>query len=92
MINQTNVFDIYDVFVNELIGDLWLTILLGLILVLFISIKAKMPIQATILLSILWLVIMVAGVSVNLEVIWVFILYFAATFFYYTISKAFKRG
>lgn len=90
MINQTNVFDIYDIIVNELVGDVWLTIILGLILTLFIAIKAKMPLQVSIFFGMLWLVIMFA--ETNILIIWVYVVLFAGILFYYAISKAFKRG
>ncbi len=90
MINETNVFDIYDVVVNELVGDVWLTNILGLLVVLFVGIKSKIPYQVSILLGMLWLLIMFA--ETNILIIFVYVLLFIGTFFYYTISRAFKRG
>ena len=92
MINQSNFFDLGDVIVNELVGDVWLTVIVGLILTLYLSIKAKMPMQVTILLSVLWLLVMFAGYTVGLWIIWVYLVLFIGVLYYYIISKAFKRG
>ena len=92
MINQSNFFDLGDVIVNELVGDVWLTVIVGLILTLYLSIKAKMPMQVTILLSALWLLVMFAGYTVGLWIIWVYLVLFIGVLYYYIISKAFKRG
>ena len=87
-----NVFDIYNIVVNELVGDIWLTVILGLFLTMFVAIKLKMPMQIGLMLSVLWLIIMFAGASTNLLIIWVYVVLFAGTFFYYSLSRAFKRG
>ena len=92
MINASNIFNLEDIIVNELVGDLWLTIILGLVLVLFVAIKVKMPMQVALMFSVLWLLIMFAGISTNLLVLWIFILLFAGVFAYYSVSRAFKRG
>lgn len=92
MINQSNFFDLKDIIVNELVGSVMLTVILGLILTWYLSIKAKMPIQVSILLCMLWLVTMFAGYTVNLMIIWIYVVLFVGVFFYYTISRAFKRG
>ena len=88
MINQSNFLDLYDVFVNELIGDVNLAIILGLIVIWFLTIKAKMPYQLSILFGVFWLIIMFA--ETNLIIIWVFVVLFVGTSFYYMLSKAFK--
>ena len=87
-----DIFDIYNIVVNELVGDIWLTVLLGLFLTIFVAIKLKMPMQVGLILGVLWLIIMFAGASINLLIIWVYVVLFAGTFFYYSLSRAFKRG
>ena len=52
MINQSNFFDLYDVLVNELIGDVWMAIIVSLAIIWFLSIKAKMPYQLSILFGV----------------------------------------
>jgi len=89
MLNQSQFFNIYDVFVNELIGDPWLAIIIGLILTVFITIKVKMPYQLTILFSFLYLAIFFA--ETKILIIWVFLVLFVGTMFYYGISKTMKR-
>ena len=88
MINQSNFFDLYDIFVNELIGDVILAIIVSLIVIWFLTIKARMPFQLSILFGILLLAIFFA--ETNILIIWVFIVLSVGTMFYYLMSKAFK--
>ncbi len=90
MINETNVFDIYDVIVNELVGDVWLTVILGLLVVLIIAIKSNIPYQVSILFGLIWMIVMFS--ETNFMIIWVYVVLFAGTFFYYSLSRAFKKG
>lgn len=89
--NQSAYFDIGDIFINELVGDINLFIILSLALLWWLAIKNKMPYQAPLLLSILWL----SGIFIyntGLEVIWVFVVLFVGAIFYYQISKILRRG
>ena len=83
MINQSNFFNLQDVIVNELVGSEWLTVLLGLVVVWYLSIKAKMPIQVSIIFCLLWLVVMFAGYSTGGDflIIWVYVVLFIGVFF-----------
>lgn len=88
MQNMTNFFDLYDVFVNELIGDVLLTIIIFLILIWVLSVKSKMPLELSILFGMLLLAIFYA--ETNIIIIWVFIVLMVGLMFYYVIDKAFK--
>ena len=83
---QNEFFDLYQVFVNEVVGDPWLAVLLGLIILAYATIKYKMPFQLSILFSMLFLAVMFEGT--NFAVLWVFVVLAAATQFYFSIAKA----
>ena len=91
MINETNIFDLQDIIFNELVGDVMLTVILGLIVVLLLSIKSKVPYQVSVLLGLLWLMMAFAG-NMSLMIIWVFIVLFIGTLYYYGIAKIIRRG
>jgi hypothetical protein len=86
--NVTNVFDFYDIFVNELVGDVVLTIILALIIIWVLSIKTKMPLEISILFGMLALSIFYA--ETQIIIIWVFVVLIIGLMFYYVIDKAFK--
>lgn len=86
---QENYFDLWQVFVNEIVGDIWIFIIIGLILLVYFSIKANFPFEVTIMFSVLWLSL-VFSKATSLIVIWAFIVLFIGGLFYYTISKALK--
>lgn len=89
--NITAYFDIKDVLFNELIGDIWLTIIIGLIVISILAIKNKMPGELVVLFCLLWLCITFAAYT-GLTIIWVFVVLLVGTLFYYQISKIFRRG
>ena len=85
-IDQTQYFDLYNIIVNELIGDVWLAVLLGLVLLFFFTIKTKMPYQLSIMFSLLFLAVMFEGT--NFLALWTFIVLVAGTLYYYSIARA----
>ena len=86
--NASNYFDLYDVFVYELIGDVMLSIIIFLVLIWVLSIKAKMPYQLSILFGLLLLAIFFA--ETNILIIWVFVVLVVGLMFYYAITKLMK--
>ena len=87
MTTQENYLDFYNVFVNIIVGDIWLAIILGLIIIYFASLKFKMPMELSILFSMMWLVAIYSETFII--IIWTFIVLFVGTLFYYTISRVF---
>ncbi len=85
-----NFLDIWDIFVNELIGSVWLFIFLGIVVISYISVKAKLSMEITILLNILFLTIIFA--RSNLIILWAFILLGGGFMFYYFYQKAISEG
>jgi len=88
--NQTAYFDLWDIFANELIGSVPLLIVIGAIAILLLGIRSKMPYQVIGILEIIWLGIIVSKTS-NVA-IWFYVVLVVGLAFYYSISRAFKRG
>ncbi|KKN05003.1 hypothetical protein LCGC14_1091710 [marine sediment metagenome] len=86
MVNPENVFDIYDIFVNEVIGDLWLTIIIAFIMVNIFAIKRKVPYEVIIMFDVLLLAAFFSRVT-SLTIIWVFIVLFVGVQFYLAMAK-----
>ena len=88
--NMDNFLDIWDIWVNELIGSVWLFIFLGIIVISYLSVKAKLSMEVTILLNILFLSIIFA--RSNLIILWAFILLGGGFMFYYIYQKTIREG
>ncbi len=88
--NTDNFLDLWDIWVNELIGDVWIFVFLGIMVISFLSIRAKLPTELTILLNILFLIIVFAKSS--LVILWVFILLGVGVAFYYFYQKTIRSG
>ena len=86
MIVQEDVFDLYNILVNELAGDVWIAIILGLIIVWLMSIKLKMPYELSILFGLLFVTIMFSETFII--ILWVFVVLIAGLLFYYAMTKA----
>lgn len=86
--NITNYLDLYDVFANELIGDIWLMIIISLVLVWFLTVKAKMPFEMSILFGLLLLSIFFA--QTQFVLIWILLVLVVGSLFYYSINKIIK--
>ncbi len=86
MVNPENVFDFYDIFVNEVIGDLWLTIIITFIIVNVFAIKKKVPFEVITMFDLLILAAFFSRVT-SLTIIWVFIVLFVGVQFYLTLAK-----
>ncbi len=90
MVTQNNFFDLWDIFVNELIGDVWLTIFIGLIVIFVLSIKFKMPFELTSSFGLLW--IMVAFATTFMEILWVLAILTSSGFFFYQLIKTINEA
>ena len=88
--NMNNFLDIWDIWVNELIGDVWLFIFLGIVLISYLSIKAKLSMEVTILLNILFLTIIFA--RSNLIILWAFIVLGGGGMVYYIYQQTIRQG
>lgn len=88
--NINNYLDLYDIWVNELVGNLWLFIFLGIILIWFLSIKSKMTAEATLIFTLLFLSAIV--IKTKSELIWVLIVLGVGVFFYFKLQKIIRQG
>jgi len=88
--NQTAVFDLKDILVNELFGSSWLFFIIGLILIWVVCLKSKTGIQVPSVLSLVFLGIMLSAYS-DFLVVWVFFLLMIGFMLYYTFSTILNR-
>ena len=88
--NVDHFLDLYDIWVNELVGDVWLFIFLGLILIWFLSARSKLTTEVSMLFAILFLAAIFA--KTGLTVLWVFTVLGVGLIFYYKMSRIIRRG
>ena len=88
--NIDNFLDIWDIWVNELVGSVWLFIFLGIVVISYLSVKAKLSTEVTILLNVLFITIIFA--RSNLVILWAFILLGGGGMFYYFYQKTIRQG
>ena len=90
VLDMNNFLDFYDIWVNELVGDIWLFIFLGLILITFLAIKSKMPTEVSFMFSILFLAAIFS--KTGMTALWAFTVLAVGTIFYYKLSKIIRQG
>ena len=81
----TNYLDLKDIIFNEIIGDIWLAIFIGLILIVMVSIKAKIPSKSITLLCSLWLMIVFIEFTA-LTIIWKLLVLLISLIFFWAIA------
>ena len=89
--NELTFFDLKTLYFSELIGDTWLGIAIGCIIISFIAIKNKIPYEILIMLNILWILIIYATIN-GFTLLWILIVLLAGFYLYYQISKTIRRG
>ena len=91
MVESTdNFLDLYDIWVNELVGDVWLFIFIGLIIMWYLAIKSKMSTEVSMLFAIIFLSAIFA--KTGLTILWVFTVLGVGILFYYKMSKIIGSG
>jgi len=88
-LNQTQPFDLWQIS-NELIGDVWLLIFVGLIVTWYLTIKGKLGYKTGTILSVLWLSIIFA--QTREIIIWTFVILFVGVIFYFIQARAIRKG
>jgi len=89
--NMSNYFDLKTVWVNELVGDIWIFLFVGLIMIWIVSAKAKIPFQVASLLSIIWVGLSFAAIATSeFMIVWALVIMFAAFILYYGVAKLLK--
>jgi len=90
MIGEENFLDLWDIFVNELVGSVILFIMLGFVAILFIGIRYfRMPFSSTFVLAILFVAICLSVHYIAFG--WAYILLTVSLLFYFSFYK-FIRG
>lgn len=83
--NPSNFLDLWDIFVNELVGSVWIFIFISLAIIIYLGAKLKFSTEVTLLLSALFLMIVFA--KTYMVILWVFILLGIGSLFYYIYQK-----
>jgi len=86
-----NFFDLWDVFVNELVGDVWLFVFIGLIIIYFLCAKLRISTPGSFILSTLFLAIMFAQTR-SLTAVCAFLILGVGALFYHKYQRAGNRG
>jgi len=89
--NQTAYLDLQDVFINELVGDIWLFVFVGLILIWIFGLKAKIPLQALLSLNVVWVGVCFSAAYGELLILWILLLLFVGFASYYMIMRVLER-
>jgi len=88
-ITQSNYLDIGNLLVNELVGSVTLTILLGLIWIAFIGAKYRFPAVVTVVIGFVWAGFVLTIAFNNL--LWILYTLLLATLIYLLYAKVFKK-
>ena len=89
--NQSAYFNLKDILVNELIGDPWLFLFVGLIITFFLAIKFKIPNEVQIMFGIFFATIAFSISFSELRIIWAGILLGVGFLFYFMYARSAKR-
>ncbi len=91
MVADTSKFlDLYDIWVNELVGSIWLFTFLGLVVLFFLAIRSKMPTEVSFMFAVIFLAAIFS--KTGLTILWVFNVLGVGLIFYYKISKIIRQG
>jgi len=85
MVTQLNYFDLWDIFINELIGGVWLSIIVVFILISWAAIKFRWNYPVSIMIMFLYLSIVYAATGIQL--VWAFVVLAVSAIFYYRLTK-----
>ncbi len=92
MVQPENFLDLYDIFVNELIGDPVLAVSLSLIVVIFFGVRNNMPWPVLIILVNLVIFIFVSKIFDAVVGMFTFAIFSIGFILYLPISRLFRRG
>ena len=86
-----NYFDLKEILVNELFGDINLFVIIGMLLVFYICLKKQVPASVMTLLIIIFNAIIYAHYP-SITAMWVFTVTGVGLIFYLGLSKIIRRG
>ena len=89
--NVTNYFDLEEVLVYELVGSVWIFVFLGIILIWYASIKAKLNFEIPLIATVLFSGICFSIAYNELLILWLLAIMFAGFTFYYGLSNIINK-
>lgn len=86
MVAEDEIFNIWNIVSNKIIGDVWLTVFLAVAVIIFLSIRFKFPLE----IQIMFIILILAAVfsQALLMIIWVFLVLLVGLIFYWNINKS----
>lgn len=86
MVEADRIFDVWGIISNEIIGDVWLTVFVFAVAIIYATIRMKMPFE----LQVIFLILILAALysKTLLIIIWVFTVLIVGIIAYWAISKA----
>lgn len=90
MTDLNNYLDLRQFFINDLFGDYWLFIIVGVFLIVYACTKYQVSTHATLALVLFFLTVCL--IAAYTELIWVFVVFVAGMGFYVMIARALRRG
>lgn len=86
-----NFFDLDNILVNEIVGSIWLFLFIGMIVILIVCIRNKIPYQVAILLCVIYTAAVVSN-NMGLSIIWTLMVLVVGALFYYSQARVLRRG
>ena len=87
--NPENFFDFYSIIVNEIIGGVILTTIIGIFLLTILGIKSKMPLEVIIIFNMLWLLIIFSQTTIY--VVYAYTVLFVGALFYFMMKNVVRN-
>ena len=85
MVSESEVFDFWGIISNEIVGDVWLTIFLFTIAIIYMTIRFKMPFELQLIFIVMILTALFS--QTLLIIIWTFTVLIVGSIAYYAASK-----
>ena len=89
-IDATNYLDIGNLYFNEIVGDVMLGLIIGLMVTIIYAAKFKIQGEITLALCMIWIAACFSY-SYSLILFWMFVVLFVGCAFYFALSKTLER-
>jgi len=83
-------FDLYGLLFEDLLGSVWLVIIIGIIITFYFAVYLNLSFQISILSGMLWIAV-ISAITINVF-LWALVVLVAATLFYFMVSQKLRRG
>jgi len=87
---EASYFDLWGLLYNDLLGNFWLLLIVGLIITFYFSVYLNLSFQISILSGMLWISV-VSAITKN-KFIWALVVLVAGMLFYFMVSQKLRRG